>query len=185
MKYATNVSGTWHISVVDNDGDVGKYNSIAVSKSGYVYISYIDSTNGDLKYATNYEFIGGSGGSGGSGGCFIATAAFGSYMEPHVKILRNFRDTCLLSCKPGRAFVAIYYTYSPPVAHFIAKHDTLRTMVRWSLLPLIAFSNASLHYGLTITTAIVIFVFALTIIIVLFCLRIVAYCPNLVFRHRL
>ena len=32
---------------------------------------------------------------GGGGGCFIATAAYGSLMEPHVKILRDFRDKCL------------------------------------------------------------------------------------------
>jgi hypothetical protein len=34
---------------------------------------------------------------GGGGGCFIATAAFGSYVEPNVKLLRDFRDHYLLT----------------------------------------------------------------------------------------
>ncbi len=51
--------------------------------------------------------------SGGGGGCFIATAAFGSYQEHHVWILRQFRDRYLLTSIPGRAFVRFYYSHSP------------------------------------------------------------------------
>jgi hypothetical protein len=47
----------------------------------------------------------------------------------------------------GRAFVKAYYKYSPPMADFIAKHDVLRTMVRWCLAPLIAVSWMLLHFG--------------------------------------
>ena len=33
----------------------------------------------------------------------------------------------------GRSFVKAYYKYSPPMADFIAKHDSLRAMVRIGL----------------------------------------------------
>jgi len=74
---------------------------------------------------------------GGGGGCFIATAAYGSLMERHVRILRDFRDKFLLGNTVGDSFVHLYYTYSPPIADFIAEHDHLRTMVRISLLPVV------------------------------------------------
>lgn len=72
-----------------------------------------------------------------SGGCFIATAAYGSYLDPHVVMLRKFRDEHLLTNAPGRAFVAAYYTVSPPIADFIARHDTAKTIVRIGLMPVI------------------------------------------------
>jgi hypothetical protein len=89
--------------------------------------------------------VGGDWGAGG--GCFIATAAYGSLMEPHVKLLRQFRDRFLLTNAAGKAFVQLYYAYSPPVANFIAKHDTIRALVRWSLLPLVGMSWMTLHVG--------------------------------------
>ncbi len=78
-----------------------------------------------------------SSGGGSSGGCFIATAAFGSYLDPQVVVLRHFRDNVLMKSEPGKAFVKLYYTYSPPVADFIYEHDFLRLLTRWALTPLI------------------------------------------------
>jgi len=74
---------------------------------------------------------------GGGGGCFIATAAYGSLLEPHVNILRDFRDRFLIRNTPGKSFVNLYYKYSPPLADFIAKYDHLRMMVRMTLFPLV------------------------------------------------
>jgi parallel beta-helix repeat protein len=84
---------------------------------------------------------------GGGGGCFIATAAYGSYMEPHVKALRDLRDRVLLTNNIGRSFVELYYTYSPSVADFIAKHTSLQRVARWSLLPLVGVSWVALNLG--------------------------------------
>jgi hypothetical protein len=88
-----------------------------------------------------------SAGSGGGGGCFIATAAFGSKFEKHVQLLRRFRDLYLMPHSIGRAFVRAYYRYSPPMADVIASHETLRMMVRCSLVPLIGLSWMLLHLG--------------------------------------
>ncbi|MDO8444962.1 MAG: M6 family metalloprotease domain-containing protein [Deltaproteobacteria bacterium] len=77
---------------------------------------------------------------GGGGGCFIATAAFGSYEAPYVKILRDFRDGYLLSNSLGSHFVKFYYKVSPPIADFIRESEALRAVVRLLLLPLIGFA---------------------------------------------
>ena len=94
---------------------------------------------------------------GGGGGCFIATAAYGSMMDPHVKILRDFRDRILLHNSVGKGFVSFYYAYSPPIADFIAKHDSLKAMVRISLLPIVAFSWITLKVGFFSTMALMLF----------------------------
>lgn len=78
-----------------------------------------------------------SSGGGSSSGCFIATAAYGSYLDPHVMVLRNFRDNVLLQSELGTSFVTFYYKYSPPLADFIAQHDLLRMIFRLALTPLI------------------------------------------------
>jgi hypothetical protein len=89
-----------------------------------------------------------AGGGGGGGGCFIATAAYGSHMEPHVKTLRDFRDRFLLTNPVGKIFIDLYNTLSPPVADFIANHDIVRLVVRWSLLPVVGVSWVAVHFGL-------------------------------------
>ena len=82
----------------------------------------------------------GSSGSGSGGGCFIATAAFGSYTEPHVKLLRDFRDQCLLKNTPGRWFVSMYYRHSPFWADLINIHPWCKPIVRLALMPMVGIS---------------------------------------------
>jgi hypothetical protein len=90
-------------------------------------------------------------------GCFIATAAYGSLIEPHVKILRDFRDKILLTNSLGKGFVKAYYTYSPPIADFISKDDNLRTLVRLSLLPVVGISWISVKIGPAPTVTLMLF----------------------------
>lgn len=57
------------------------------------------------------------------GNCFIATAACGSRDDPHVLLLRRFRDRCLIPRPLGRVLVLAYYWLSPPLAGCIAKRN--------------------------------------------------------------
>jgi C1A family cysteine protease len=89
----------------------------------------------------------GSSSGGGGGGCFIATAAFGSALEPRVITLREFRDAYLLPSHSGRAFVELYYVLSPPLADVIAADEGLRIGVRAMLAPVVTASETLLGAG--------------------------------------
>ena len=102
---------------------------------------------------------------GGGGGCFIATAAYGSLLEPHVNILREFRDRFLLDNRIGKYFVNFYYKHSPPVADYIAKHDILRTLIRLSLFPLVGMSWLAVNFGSVIFLTFLAIMGLLTILI--------------------
>ncbi|MCK5902336.1 MAG: tandem-95 repeat protein [Cocleimonas sp.] len=69
--------------------------------------------------------------------CFIATAAFGSYLNADVEVLRDFRDQYLLIHPLGKQMVTFYYRNAPPIAHYIAERESLRHISRWLLTPVI------------------------------------------------
>lgn len=77
------------------------------------------------------------------GGCFIATAAYGSPMEADVRYLRAFRDQHLLTNEPGKWFVKMYYHYSPPLADYLREHETMRSLTRSFLQPLVWMSRST------------------------------------------
>jgi|GEM_PF-1667151 len=81
-----------------------------------------------------------SGGSADGGFCFVATATFGNYDHPFVRILRDFRDDTLAKFGLGRAFIRWYYDNSPDLAGFIARHDALRVVAGVLLAPLVGFA---------------------------------------------
>jgi len=57
--------------------------------------------------------------------------------------------------------VELYYTYSPPVADLIARHDKMRFVVRWTLLPLVGVSWMALHSGPWVTLALLVLLICL------------------------
>jgi hypothetical protein len=73
--------------------------------------------------------------------CLIATATYGSELAPEVLLLRNFRDFDVLRTTAGgnlmKVFNALYYSFSPGVASFIAFHSTFRAGMKTALYPLI------------------------------------------------
>ncbi|MEK7493747.1 MAG: CFI-box-CTERM domain-containing protein [Patescibacteria group bacterium] len=122
------------------------YDHQGLAPGTYSYAIHTKDTSGNLTHTalTQAEFgaatqppTDASGGGGGGGGCFIATAAYGSYLDQHVVTLRKFRDDHLLTNRPGRAFVAVYYYTAPPIADFIARHEWARKGVQLALAPVV------------------------------------------------
>jgi hypothetical protein len=117
--------------------------------------------SGEIVYATDGSSSDSSGSSGSwaAARCFIATAAYGSALEPEVLTLREFRDRYLLTNGPGQAFVDWYYRVSPPAAAFIAEHESLKTAVRWGLTPAVyavKYPTAALAMILFISAAMIV-----------------------------
>jgi hypothetical protein len=70
-------------------------------------------------------------------GCFIATAAMGSALHPHVQLLRDFRDNILLQSRYKEAFENLlnkYYLLSPPIAKKMDESIFLKFFLRYLLV---------------------------------------------------
>ena len=136
---------------VDNGGMLG---SVTLDQRGVARDSLVDI--GAYEYVAPVAPPAGGGSGSSSSNCFIATAAFGSYLDPKVKILRDFRDEYLLTNSLGTEMVEFYYRNSPPLADYIRDRETLRAIVR-SLLSAVIFSiEYPVPAGLTLLLLVVI-----------------------------
>ncbi|MGE4133727.1 MAG: CFI-box-CTERM domain-containing protein [Bdellovibrionales bacterium] len=79
--------------------------------------------------------------------CFIATAAYGSAMEPKLKTFREFRQKILLPRTWGRKFVNFYYDFGPRAARVIYGHPGRQWVARMFLWPAYALAKLSLRLG--------------------------------------
>jgi hypothetical protein len=78
------------------------------------------------------------------GTCIIVTSVYGSPLAEDVQVLRKFRDRYLATHMPGRLLVSAYYRLSPPLARAIAASETLRSVSRSLLLPVVWWARLSL-----------------------------------------
>ena len=76
------------------------------------------------------------------GGCLIATATFGSELEPQVQQLRELRDNQLLQTESGTSFMDtfndVYYSFSPAIADYERENPVFKEMVKITITPMIS-----------------------------------------------
>ena len=77
-----------------------------------------------------------------SPGCLIATAVYGTELSQQVQMLREIRDTTLMTSIPGISFMTsfnqIYYTFSPIIADAERENPLLRQVIQTMLYPLLS-----------------------------------------------
>jgi len=129
--------------ITDNGSGSGSYNSSLDNlRPGTVYYvrAYAISSYGVVYYGNQLQLT-------TEDSCFIATAAYGSLLHPHVKILRSFRDKYLISNPAGKIFIELYYKYSPNIADVVRSQTWLRYLVQTVLFPIIAICWLALSHG--------------------------------------
>ncbi len=76
------------------------------------------------------------------GGCLIATAACGSEMAPQVQLLREVRDSTVLSTAYGASFMtafnSFYYSFSPTIADWERQNPVFKETVKVVITPLLS-----------------------------------------------
>jgi hypothetical protein len=123
---------------------LGSFSSILANlRPGTFYYvrAYAKTADGSIYYGNQAGFK-------TADSCFIATAAYGSLLHPHVRVLRDFRDQYLETNRVGRMFVSLYYRYSPPMADVISSHPVLQPVARAALLPVIGIGWLVMHIGI-------------------------------------
>lgn len=89
--------------------------------------------------------------------CFIATAAFGSTLDPRIESLRSFRNLYLLNSDFGKYLVKIYYNFSPQLAEKIHGSALLKTLAQAFVWPAVLWAEACLKYGFLRVNALLLF----------------------------
>ena len=165
--YIFNEGAEVTITATPNSGHIFSNWSGDASETNNPIIITMDS---DKSITANFtaKSNGDGNGDGKKGGCFIATAAYGSQLHPHLDILRDFRDRYLMAKKFGRMLVSFYYKYSPFVAELIANNKVLKVIVKSNLLPFVVFSYSLLHFGSVITAIMLALIFMLQILLISF-----------------
>ena len=83
------------------------------------------------------------------GGCLIATAAYGSELDPQVQQLRELRDNKILQTKSGASFMTafneFYYSFSPTIADLERENPIFKEGVKVTLAPMLT-SLSILNY---------------------------------------
>jgi hypothetical protein len=86
--------------------------------------------------------------------CIIATATYGSHMEPQVVYMRSVRDEMIGSNEVGEMLVTVwntfYYSWSPPIAHLISSNNVLQKISQGLIIPLVAIIHltASIYFNI-------------------------------------
>jgi streptogramin lyase len=79
--------------------------------------------------------------------CLIASAAYGSELDPAVQYLRGFRDNTVKATYAGSRFMDVfnawYYSFSPTVARYVAESPAAKAAVKAYLTPLFPILQAS------------------------------------------
>jgi hypothetical protein len=147
-------TGGTYVQIATPNANATSYSDIGLGASSTYYYRLLASNyGGDSGYSSEVSATTPAApvGGGGGGGCFIAAAAFGSPLEHHVQILRDFRDRVLLNSAAGKALVQFYYRNSPPIAGKIAASDGLRLITRVLLMPVIGVAYLIVHLGMVMT----------------------------------
>jgi YVTN family beta-propeller protein len=172
LSWTDNSSDEFGFKIERKAGSNGEYIRIAVldenvttySDTGLSYYrtyyyritSYNDVADSDYTneaYATTEDY---------ETECFFVTVAYGSPFNRHIRIIRGFRDRYLMSNALGKAFVDIYYALSPKAAHFISRHDSMRTSLQFALIPLVWLCWLSLNINQTSTIAFILLLLVLS-----------------------
>tara|TARA_R110002096_G_scaffold44526_13_gene120551 strand:+ start:147818 stop:150166 length:2349 start_codon:yes stop_codon:yes gene_type:complete len=126
------------ISGLENDVP---YHIVLLAIDNYRNVAALDlGVATPLPVEDGWEHYKENGGNADGGYCFVATATYGNYDHPFVKILRVFRDDTLAHFAWGRGFINWYYDNSPALAGFIEDHAVARAVSYLLLAPLVAFA---------------------------------------------